>query len=76
MHEKVVGKRGSAAMLATRGQEVTRSSFWKIYLMQVTEHISEGIHANLKTQGRRHHKSKTGVSVAKQKWPMASKYFF
>ena len=44
--------------------------------MQVTEHVSEGIHANLKTQGRRHQKSKTVVSVAKQKGLMASKYFF
>ena len=32
--------------------------------MQVTKHASEGIHRDFETQGRRHQKSKTGVSVS------------
>ena len=76
MHEKVVGKMGSTAMLATKRSAGDAELILKIYLMQITEHASEGIHAKLKTQGRRHQKSKTGISVAKQKGLMASKYFF
>ena len=63
-------------MLATKRSAGDAELILKIYLMQVTEHASEGIHAKLKTQGRRHQKSKTGISVAKQKGLMASKYFF
>ena len=35
-----------------------------------------GIHPGFETQGRRHKKSKTGVSVAPQKGLMSSKNFF
>ena len=34
-----------------------------------------GIHPGFETQGRRHQKSKTGVSVAPQKGFMSSKFF-
>ena len=35
--------------------------------MQTRKHASEGIHPGFETHGRRHQKSKTGVSVATQK---------
>ena len=35
----------------------------------------QGIHPGFETQGRRHQKSKTGVSVAPQKGPVSSKNF-
>ena len=40
---------------------------WGIRCAQVRKHASEGIHPGFETQGRRHQKSKTGVSVDPQK---------
>ena len=40
--------------------------------MQATKHSSKGVHSGFEIQGRRHQKSKTGVSVASQKRLMSS----
>ena len=40
---------------------------WGIRCAQARKHTSEGIHPGFETQGRRHKKSKTGVSVAQKK---------
>ena len=40
-----------------------------------TVYASEGIHPGFETQGRRHQKSKTGVSVAPQKGLVSYKIF-
>ena len=42
----------------------------------MTKHTSEGIHPGFEIQGRRHQKSKIGVSVTPQKRLMSSKIFF
>ena len=44
--------------------------------MQARKHASEGIHPGFETQGRRHQKPKTGVSVAPQKGLVSYKIFF
>ena len=44
--------------------------------MQVTKYIDQRIYHSFETQGRRHQKSKTCVSVAPQKGLMSSKTFF
>ena len=43
--------------------------------MQATKHANEGIHPALRTLGRCHQKSKTGVLVAPKKGMMSSKIF-
>ena len=59
------------------GQQVSHQSWiWGFHYMQVTKHASEGIHPGFETQGRRHQKSKTRVSVAPQKGLMLSQIFF
>ena len=40
---------------------------WGLHCMQVTKHESEGILPGFETQGKCHHKSKTGVFMAQQK---------
>ena len=42
----------------------------------VAPEINLRIHPDFEAQGRYHPKSQTWVSVAKQKGPMSSKYFF
>ena len=44
--------------------------------MQVRKHPSEEIHPGFETQGRRHQKSKIGVSAVPQKGLMSSKIFY
>ena len=46
---------------------------WGIHCAQVRKQASKGIHPGFKTPGRRHQKSKIGVSVAPQKGLMSSK---
>ena len=41
--------------------------------MQTTEHASGGIHPGFETQGRHHHKSKTGITVAPKKTDVLQK---
>ena len=43
--------------------------------MQVMKHTSKGIHPGFETQGRRHQKSKIGVSVVSRKRLMSLKSF-
>ena len=52
----------------SRGQQVLHQRWiWGIHCTQAMKHTSEGIHPGFETQGRRHQKSKRGVSVALQK---------
>ena len=59
-----------------RGQQVLYQRWIAVFnCMWATKHTIEGIHPGFKTHGGRHQKSKTGVSVAPQKWLMSSKKF-
>ena len=44
--------------------------------MQVTKHASEGIHPDFETQGRRHQKSKTGISGPTKRIDVLQIFFF
>ena len=48
---------------------------WGIHCAQARKHTSKGIHPGFETQGRRHQKSKIGVSVALQKGLVSYKNF-
>ena len=54
-------------MLATKRSAVVTPEV-NLRNMQVRKHTSEGIQPRFETQGRYHLKSKTGISVAPQKY--------
>ena len=61
--------------------EAARGSWWRTEIStasnvsQVYTRYIPGIHPGFETQGRRHQKSKTGVSVAPQKGLVSYKFF-
>ena len=48
---------------------------WGICCTQARKHASEGIQPDFEPQGKRHQKSKTGVSMATQKGLVSSKNY-
>ena len=71
-------KRSSAVMLATkRSAGVTPEMNFREHVTRTTlPRAIKAAHFGFKTQRRRQKKSKTGVSVATQKWLMSSKFLF
>ena len=73
---KYVDENGSVAMhAAKRSAGVAPEMNLRSLFCAGNEAHKEGIHPGFETQGIRHLKSKTGVSVASQKGLMSSKNF-